>query len=43
MTAVEIEISFAVARIDPDPITALSREGHLLVRSELELIFVRHE
>src|SRR5829696_7590408 len=42
MTAVEIEIPLAVARVDPDPITAFSRDGHLFVSGELKLIFVCH-
>src|SRR5215210_1311666 len=42
MTTVEVEILVAVARVDPNTLAAFSRDGHLFVRGELKLIFVRH-
>ena len=40
VTAVEIEILIAVARVDPDALATFSGDRHLLVRSELKLVFV---
>src|SRR5690348_12983756 len=42
VAAVEIEILVAVARVNPDTLATLRGDGHLFVRGELILIFVRH-
>jgi hypothetical protein len=39
VTAVEIEILVAVARVDPDTLATFGDKRHLLVRGELKLFF----
>src|SRR5215213_558193 len=38
MTAVEVEILVAIARVDPNTLAAFSRDRHFSVRGELKLI-----
>jgi hypothetical protein len=42
VTAVQIEIILAVARVDPDSVAAFGDDWHLLVRSQLKLVFRSH-
>ena len=37
--AIKIEVALAIARIDPNAFAAFGYDGHLLVRSELKLLF----
>src|SRR5437762_2021006 len=39
VSAIKVEVSIAVARIDPDTLTALGNDRHFLVSRELKLIF----
>src|SRR6185503_5119431 len=42
VSTVKIEILVALARIDPNTLAMFCGDRHLLVRSELKLVFVRH-
>src|SRR5438105_225708 len=43
MPTIEIEITLAFARINPNTFAALSDEGHLFVSRELELLFGKRD